>query len=125
MSNILKREFTVLPNLHEEARHCPSQLQLGVMLQLCAPEGSVAPEDWAEERWEFEFFDEEEADADSDRPEGMFSNLSQSRASSSSSPKGNTRGSQGVWGCQRTERTYDVTEQNNSNRSTQYMYDFV
>lgn len=75
MWTLLHREFKVCPNLHEEAKAPLPQLPLGVMFQLCSPEGDLAPEDCAMQRLEFELFDVEEAELDSDNPDGIFSKL--------------------------------------------------
>lgn len=88
--------MNILSNSHVDSKALLSQLLLGVLPLLCPPDGSVAPEGRAGERRELEFFDVEEAELHSDHPDGIFSRLSESRASSSSSPKGNTRGSHGV-----------------------------
>lgn len=101
ISILLKREFTAIHCLHvKKSKALPSQLPSSVVL--CPPDGTVAPDDRAGERWELEFLDVVEAELHSDHS-GTFCRSPWNRASSSSSTKGNTRCSHGVWGCWRTE----------------------
>lgn len=79
-----------------------SKALLAQLFLFCPPDGGVVLINWVGERWELDLLGVE-ADPLSAHNDWTLCVLSNSKAFSSSSSKGNIRRSHDVWGCQKTK----------------------